>query len=282
MEFKELLVQMTDEKLLRTANDAIEVANVRGINLILDAGKLTVAHEAEAQDSIVTKESLIAQLPFAYSGYRSVIDILKNGENESGRFEAASPKDINNEFDIWFTTNKVKAAKGLQENDPDLTFTLVATPNYFVSASTIANAKRSHIDSESFWKMYTPKELSGTNPGNGKAVKFSLISNKHDVGMKDTVRKQRSALNNLHNKFKEVSVPSPLEAMTFFERLCFEGVILYDSNNFDKTYTRHFNLPEKRINGWTQVPVTRISEDRVARFDKSNYGEINEARLSIR
>lgn len=282
MEFKEIFDEMSDVELLGTANDALEVAKGRGINLNLIAGKLAVAHEAETQDSVVTKESLIAQLPFAYSGYRSVMETLKNGENESGRFEVASPKDINYEFDTWFTNSKIKAVKGLQENDPDLTFTLVATPNYFVSASTIANAKRSHIDSESFWRMYTTKELSGTNPGNGKAVKFSLISNKHAIGMRGTVRKQRSALNNLHNKFKEVSVPSPLEAMTFFERLCFEGVILYDSNNFDKTYTRHFNLPEHRINGWTEVLVSRINEDRVARFDGSPYGEINEARLSIR
>ena len=55
-------------------------------------------------------------------------------------------------------------------------------------------------------------------------------------------------------------MPSPLEAVTHWQTLRAQGDQLADNTTFDRTYIRHFDLPEQRFDDWLRVPDSCVND----------------------
>jgi hypothetical protein len=254
----------------------------RSLELPLEVGSLAVQQAVNPETNATTKESLAKQLDTAQKGYKAVIGLLNSGRIKYKRHKAAAAETIATEFEVWFTEDKLAWVTAQQDADPGFTLTLVATPNVTVTDKDLVIAKRAHTYKPSRDK-YTPEQLSGANPDNGNSVKFSLIANKYTIGMTGTVAEQRAEFLRLQAEFPDLCVPSPLAALTFFETLRAEGMLV-GNRNFDKTFTRHFNLHDQRVGDWTGVPDSYVDDHGVAHFVYF-YGSVvgvrRDARLSV-
>jgi len=181
----------------------------------------------------------------------------------------ATDETVAEEFEAWFSEDKLAYVAVAQEADPEVRFTLVATPNVLVNDKELAKAAKAFGQNQPYetyvWDLlysrYTPEQLSGTDPSNGNAVAFSLIPSKYTPEMDGTVVEQRGKLDKLQADNPDLKVPSPLEAVTHWQTLRAQGDQLADNTTFDRTYIRHFDLPEQRFGGWLRVPGSCVSGD---------------------
>lgn len=276
--------EQSDEWLESAAQEIVEAAKERGLELPAFAG--TVAVEAAAQEAKVDptdlKEAITGQLTTAFMGYQVVGGQINEGLPKKRRFELATAEKLSEEFAAWFTDEKAEQATRLMESDPELGFSLVATPNVVVAPSeaiTLAeefgkNQPYKTYMYEPIVKSYTPEQLSGTNPENGNSVQFSLIPNKLNPDLYGTVAQQRAALAKLQTEMPDLRVPSFLEDLTYWQTLRSQGDNLAHGDVFERTYIRHFDLPDQRFGGYACVLLSCVDdfgEPRVrgsdARFD---------------
>ena len=264
--------KQTDEWLIGAAQEIAEAARERGLELPAFAG--TVAIEGAMQDTETAveatapdnKESLIGQLPSAYRGYKAVVDTLNDGRRKKDVLTEASDEILAAEFEAWFTEDKLAYVVATQEADPNVRFTLVATPNVLAAPKDVIKVAKAFGEGQPYstyvwdelYGKYTAEQLSGTNPENGNSIAFSLIPSTFTSEMNGTVVEQRAKLAKLQTDNPDLKVPSVLEAVTYWQTLRAQGEQLADSTTFDRTYIRHIDLPEQRHDGWSCVPFSYV------------------------
>jgi len=188
------VTKQSNEWFIATAQELAEAARERGLELSPAMGG--VALEAARQDESKhvevlsdhsdVRESLLEQLGIAHVGYKAVLDNLNEGSAKKSKMELASSDELAAEFNEWLTPEAVAYVAAVQEKDPEVTFTVVATPNVSVGSHEITKAAKvfgkdqpynTNIDN-SFYAEYSSEQLSGTDPDNGNKVQFSLVPSK--------------------------------------------------------------------------------------------------------
>ena len=216
-----------------------------------------------------TKESITEQITSVFVGFNAVVDVMNSGRRKKDVLQGINHETINAEFEAWFTDDKLAYIAAAQESDPNLHFTLVATPNVLASSKEIIKVARAFGENQpygtyvydSLYNKYSAEQLSGTNPDNGNSVQFSLIPSAFTPEMSGTVVGQRAKLEKLQADNPDLKVPSVLEGITFWHTLRAQGNSLDSGAVFDRTYIRHFDLPEQRIDDWTYVPYSYVDDD---------------------
>lgn len=117
---------------------------------------------------------------------------------------------------------------------------------------------------EDLYKQYSAEELSG-EPTKG-SYRYLYIPHAHDRKFQ-TVKQQRK---------QKGHVPTVLEAIAYWFVLKESGEELA----FDKTFIRHYDLPEKRLEDWSYVPYSYVSDDGRPRLYGSYVG-IGYGRLAV-
>ncbi|MEK7059791.1 MAG: hypothetical protein AAB971_03475 [Patescibacteria group bacterium] len=299
--------EQSDEWLVNAAQEIADVAEQRGLELPFATGVAAVEGamqsqsaedaevnvEATAETLAAAKESIIKQLPFAYQGNQAIISSLNQdqGRKNKDQYSAATEEALANEVEAWLTDEKLAYVANAMEVDPELSFTLVATPNVVVPKKDIVKVAKAFGQGQpyetdvydSLYDKYTAQQLSGTDPNNGNSVQFSLIPSKFIDSMEGTVTKQRSELTNLQANSPELNfkVPSPLEAETFKQTLRAQGDDLATGDVFNRTYIRHFDLPEQRIDDWRCVPGSFVSDRGQSDLNNSNVRNDIPARVAV-
>jgi hypothetical protein len=259
------------EELIRVTQETTEFARERGS---FAAGIVAVESVMQAPEIAVTsiaevKEGLAEPLASSVKGYRAIIETLNAGRDQKDVLPIASDEIIAAELETWITKDKIAYLGAVIEADPEVRFTLVATPNVLVDSKDLIKVAQAFGDAQSqstyvwppLYDMYTPKELSGTNPNNGNSVVFSLIPSKDTSEIAGTAMEQRAKLALLQANNPDLKVPSPLEAVTYWQTLWAQRQQLTGDTTFQLTHIRHFNLPEKPFNDHQFVPLSGVQDN---------------------
>ncbi len=287
----------SDEWLIASAQEIHEAAEARGLKLPFATGVVAVEgamqDEAELDTPVeavpVTKESLQQQLRSTHQGYRDTVDALNNGRRKNSRIEAVLLGVVAAEFDGWLTDEKLAQVAAIQEADPNVQFTLVATPNVLANPKDVIKAAKAFGKNQPYetyvwddlYNKYSGSELSGTNPENGHAVNFSLIPSTFNPELEGTIEQLRAKFAELQAQNPDLKMPSVLDAVTYWSTLRAQGEQLADGTTFDRTYIRHFGLPEQRVGDWLDVPDSYVYDDGEPVLDSSIADGRNVARVSV-
>jgi hypothetical protein len=281
---------LTDQELLEAVQARNLILTPALGSIASEGAKTDVAKkDAEMLPTPVTPESLAEQLTTAYKGYETVANLLNDGRKKKEHVEIVDQEKVAKELEAWATEDRLAYVAKAMEADPELRFTLIATPNVVAKADEIIEIAKefgknqpysTYVWSEIYGK-YTPEQLSGTDPSNGNAVKFRLIPNKLDPAMQGTVPSQRTRLAQLQADAPFVGVPSVLEDITFWNTLRATGDSLFTGDVFERTYVRHFDLPEKRIDGFQYVPRSYVGGDGGPNLNDSDVDRDLPARVSV-
>jgi len=264
----------------------VDPAQVSSLLGGLGLGEVVAEGLGDATPSGVNGESVHALLtPENQSTYEGLLQsqlepALKAHDVLSGLLHNASPVTVEQataELRGWLTDSKLDYVRQQIERDPELSFTLVATPNVLVNnhAELFDAAKEfgkgqphgtwiyDEKQKKSFYDTYPISELSGTNPDNGRAIQFSLVPCKaHPELAGKTTDQQRNALaNDLQPAMPDLRVPSVLETLAYWQTLREKlppGEALKD---FDTTCIRHFDLEDKTVGDWLIVPHSYVLDD---------------------
>lgn len=258
-----IATEQTDEWLLGAAAEIAEAAADRGLEIPAFAGGTAVEATTETPiDPAEAKEAVTGQLDTAFSGYQTVVEQLNDGRKKKERVDVADPETVEAEFEAWFTEGRATYIAERMEADPELEFTLVATPNVTATADEIIALARQFGGDQPYktdvwaeiYGKYTPEQLSGTNPEDGTSVKFRLIPNKLDADMYGTVAQQRAQLEKIQADTPFVGVQSVLDDVVAWNTLRANEDRLNTGAVSERTYARHFDMPNKRLVGWQYVP----------------------------
>jgi len=278
--------EQSDEWILDAAQEIADVARERGLELPNAVGTLAAEGAMRWEESDTkaevspadVQEAILTQLPIAASGNRNLTnDLNDNLPRKAKKFEIVEHGQVVSEFLAWFTDEKLAQVVARQEANPKARFTLIATPNVLVPKDTFKAAAKAFGDDQPYetyiydplYDKYTGGELSGTDPNNGKAVKFGLVESTFAPELEGTVPEQRAKLLELQAKYPDVDVPSPLEAVSYWYALRAQDPQLKGNEAFDLTYIRHFNEDEKRIDGGSCVPDSFVRSGGRAVLDSS-------------
>lgn len=290
--------EQPDEWLLNAAQEITSAMRARNLELTTAAGTVSLsgklqeaAGQAVESPALGTRESLAQQLPWALEGYRAVANALNRKRYPKERVVMLTNNVLETEFNSWLTDDKIKYVESAQEANPELSFTLVATPNVDASREEIVEAAqefgltqpRPTFVLDKLYEQYSDKELAGTNPENGDHVILSLIPDKPDEKLYGTLTEQKAVLLNLQKTTPGVKVPSVLEAITLWNTLKVQNgdTLPADESNFDRTFIRHFDLPAKRLVGWSFVPYSFVYDDGRPSLDNSDAYNDDGARVSV-
>ena len=262
--------EQPDDWLISAAQEIAEAAEARGSELPALAS--TVAVEATTEVSanpLEVKEAITEQLDTAFTGYQTVAEQLNTGREPEEQFDPADQETFAEEFADWFNDEKAKYVAEAMEADPELRFILVATPNVTATHDEAIKLAESFGEGQPYkthvWsnivKRYTPEQLSGTNPANGNRVQFGLVPDKFNSELYGTVPQQQAALARLQADMSDLRVPSLLEDMALWQTLRAQGDTLTEGAVFDRTYIRHFDLPEQCFVGGDCVLNSCVAGD---------------------
>lgn len=287
----------TDELVLAAILELAKVAQNRGLELSPAVGGVALAaseHDNVAASELLsdTKEALLEQLGTTYDGYNAVINTLNEGRRaKKNRIELASSDELAAEFSGRLTQEDIAYVAATQEKDPEVTFTVVATPNVLVDSKEVAKAGRAfgkdqpyntYVD-DSFYAGYSAEQLSGTNPGNGNKVQFSLFSSKFTPELEGTVPEQQAGLIELQAKNPDVylKVSSILEDITYCQTLRAADHKLTGNGTFNLTYNRKFDLPALPLDDWSCVPRSCVDDRGKPSVDGSSVDDRRDGRVSV-
>lgn len=219
-----------------------------------------------------TTYEIVEQLYRSFEAYESMVDFINQSKNIKDQILPAETYQFNREFSQWLEEDEGRLLYIHQamQADPELSFTLVGTPNVALTHTQQKEVAKKFGNNQRFptyvWDglhdQYNPKLLCG-GIDDGNAILFSLIPNKLTDDMYGTVEEQQAKLkkkqSNVETAF--LRVPSLLETVAYWNTLRFQGDILEGSDNFEKTYIRHFNLPKQHISNSLCVPRSYIDSD---------------------
>lgn len=140
MEAHKFLSTLSTEELLEVRSALPVELERRGIPSL--AG--TVAVEGAIQEpgspeteTLEIRESLTGQLSVAFGAYKIVGEQLNESRSEEERLDITTQETLAAELWAWLTDKKLAYVASAQEADPELRFTLVATPNTLASAKEL-------------------------------------------------------------------------------------------------------------------------------------------------
>lgn len=266
---EKLVKSLTDQEVLKLQGAITAELGERGLAIAETVGPIATAKAVEKTAEITgVKEQILDQLPVSYHAYVAVAQELNAVAKRKDEIEVTDQETLQAELAAWLTDEKLGWVRSSMEANPNLLFTLVATPNVAADAKQIAHVAKvfgkdqpysTYVYGELYAK-YTPQELSGTDPETGKAVQFSLIpSSRITPEIRGTVKQQQAKLAELQAFMPDLKVPSVLEAVTYWQTLRHQGDPLADDSALHKTYIRHFDLEPKLIeHNWQVVPGSSV------------------------
>lgn len=263
--------EQPDEWLVSAAQEIADAAKERGLELPFATG--VVAVEGAMQDDETgettldpsdVKETVKGLLGFAYIGAQTTTEQINGSRKKKEQIAIAGQETAEAEFEEWFDADRLAYVKKTMEANPNLTWTLLATPNVTVTADEFLAGTRKFGEGQPYktkvWsdiaKQYTPEEISGTDPSNGKAFKFKLVPNEFSSEVSGKVAIQKANLNELQEEYPFLEATSPLEDLNWLnaKRAANGGKPLVGSGMADATYMRSYGLKPKRVDGYLSVP----------------------------
>ncbi len=293
--------ELHDDQLTGLAQEVFTTANERGLELPVVSGALAVegvmrtAVVAETHESAEVKETIAGLLSPAYSGFQATvaqINMSRKKKELFGKKEQLTVVDqetVAAEFAEWFDQGRLAYVARAMEANPRFTWTLLAIPNETVTADEYLAGTRRFGESQplptkifsNIVKQYTAQEISGTNPSNGKAVKFKLVPNKYSPEIYGNVATQKAQLAEHQAETPFLEATTPLEDLTWINTKRASGDKLVGSQTTHATYMRNITLEPKRIDGRTCVPDLFVNDDGTLCVDGSSVQRSSGVRLSI-
>lgn len=297
--------RLSDEQLTALAQEVAEAVMVRGLEIPAFAGDIATTDSIELELSpelediqdleLETRESLREQLPTAVSGYNAVMEALNSSKDKNHRLKVHEAETIESAFDAWLTDEKLALINEIQEYQPGVSFTLVATPNVVTKPKDIIAAAEKFGEDQPYaayvwtdiYGSYSAEQLSGTTDEDcDTIVNFAFIPNQFAPGLEGTatVVEQRALLAKMQTEKPDLRVPSVLDAVTYWSTLRAGGEQLADGGDgttFYQTYIRHLDLPEQRVDGWLCVPVSGIDGGGRPNLSGSGAAGRSHARVAV-
>lgn len=156
--------------------------------------------------------------------------------------------------------------------EKDTQFNLVMTPNILASKEQIMGAAEAFGRSQpepisayiyrELYDQYSSEELSGAQE-QGVSARFSLMPSKFTPELGQVpVAEQRTKLQQLKDSLPHLAirVPSVLDAISYWQSLRAGGVVVSGDGTYYKTVIRHIDLEPKRVDGWSFVPSSFVSD----------------------
>jgi hypothetical protein len=189
----------------------------------------------------------------------------------------------------FLSQEKMRYLSAAMEADPELRFTLVATPNVLVVAEEIIALAEKFGEGQPFksaiwpdiYKKYDPAQLSGFDAKKASDIKFVLIPNKFQEGMYGTPSKQRQQLAELRKGTSILRAPTVIEDIAFWHTLRAQGDSLTEGEVFGRTYISHFDLEPQRIGGGSYVPRSCVDGGGQPYLSGSYVDSRRDARVAV-
>jgi len=261
--------ELQDDQLTGLAQEVFTAANERGLELPFTTGVVAVegamqaGAAAETLDPVDVKETITGLLTPAYSGFQTTVEQVNGSRKKKEQIAVADQETVAAEFAEWFGEDKLAYVTKVMEANPKLTWTLLATPNETVTADEYIAGTQTFGEGQPYrtdvWsdiaKKYTPEEISGTDPSNGKAVKFKLVPNEFSPEVYGDVATQKAKLAELQAETPFLEATSPLEDLNWINtKRAASGNKLVGSGTADATYMRNYTLEPKRTGRSLYVP----------------------------
>lgn len=270
----------------------------RGLELPQVAGAVAVEGATQADEVAETlldpsdvKETIKGLLGFAYSGAQATVEQVNGSRKKKEQIAIAEQETAEAEFEEWFDEDRLAYAKKTMEANPSLTWTLLATVNETVTADEFLAGTRTFGEGQPYktevWsdiaKKYTPEEISGTDPSNGKVFKFKLVPNEFSPEVRGDVATLKANLTELQKENPFLEATSPLEDLTWLntKRAVNGGKPLTGSGTADGTYMRNYTLEPKRIGRSLRVPRLVVGDLGGLRVGSSWTGFDSDGRVSV-
>lgn len=283
-------VVQSNELLLSAAKEIADEARARGLELPF--GIVAVQSTVERPTTSGAERLVAEQEAQSFKAYESIVDLINQSKNKKDRIVPAETHQFESELYEWLGEDEDKLAYVSQamEADPELSFTLVATPNVVLTPKQFKDVAKKFGENQPYptyiwnelYDKYTPAQLcSGTSYAS--SFLFSLIPSKLNEGMYGTVSEQRAKLEKLQRSQETafLKVPSPLEAVAYWNTLRAQGDRLEGTDNFDKTYIRHFDLSEQRFDGNLFVPFSCVRGNGEPNLLRSLARDGSDARVAV-
>ncbi len=239
-----------------------------------------------------TERIIERQLANSYKSLNTMVYFLNQNRRHSDQIIPIEAETFEFEYDNWLTDEKMAYLSQELEADPDLKYTLVATPNIIVGTKSLIayatefskNLPYEPIIGRPYFREYTDVELSGTHPSNHHRVQFSLIPSKYSEEVSGTVKEQRAKLHTLQAKHGFLKVPSVFDALTYWQTIYNRdhGQIAVSNETYLETDIRHFDMPRRSdFHGHRIVPSTAACHGGGSYFGASEAEASGKGRLAI-
>lgn len=197
------------------------------------------------QDEAVKPLEIIhSQLEKSFDNYSALTGAINEVRVGKPPIDTASKEDFERELYDWLDMDKIYALNDRDDGlnagrtrDKAPSFILLAMPNIRMSAKELAKlqfqvpAVRAHIDPHdlerhedfsseiefSFKQIssFSPKQLSGTDPGNGMAMHFAFI----ETGMPHFELPNGRGIESKQAEHKSLTTPSVYETMAYWQNI---------------------------------------------------------------
>ena len=252
-------------------------------------------HLTPEQQAVV--DDLREQLDTSVEAYTQLVadlSIHMDGRVDGHEIEAI----FDSELAVWVANGTLDYIHEQHEQDPELTFSLVTSPNIVVPQDHIYDAAHLFAKGQEesdgkkwdsayvytdLYDLYSDAELSGTPlsvGGDIPDVRFTLIPSKYTTGIPITeVGKQKEALGQYKENETEgrmrpdmrLRIPSVLDGIAWWHKLrvdyeeeqatSMEAGKGLQVSSYEETYLRHIDLPVKEVQGNRLVPESYVGGD---------------------
>jgi hypothetical protein len=262
--------KQSNEWLLAAAAEIATAAAGRDLELALpsngEAPSMTTASTGGDVARVAVGERITNQLGTALLAYQTVAETLNGVQEQDDQVQPVTEKKAAEELASWLTDEKIEYVQAAVEANPELHFTLVATPNVAVMHDGIRHLAQSFNtfpEAEPtmyapFYDKYSQRELAGTDPANGRTIMFSLIPDSADERLQGGSAHLRSILARLQATTPSLKVPSVFEGVNHWYALRAAGQSLVGQKAFRQTVIHHFDLDVKRLGTQTRNPASCV------------------------
>lgn len=199
------------------------------------------------------------------------------------RDDRISKKQIQDELYDSLTHEEIAYMLSVIETNPQLYFTLVATPNVPANSDQIERLILEFSQSQphgyniwnNFYSKYSDEELSYTNQETKNRAIFSFIPNMETLY--GTVEELKYTLAELQKTNPYIRIPKVVTAITYWYTLRAQN---YKPNK-KLTRIRHIDLPEQQFYKWKCVPESFIHNSGTPHLDNSDINIKDYMRIEI-
>ncbi|HUY84905.1 MAG TPA: hypothetical protein VMU97_00095 [Candidatus Dormibacteraeota bacterium] len=221
------------------------------------------------------KASTNEQLPFAYTGYATYLNLLNQQRSKKDQLTPVSETEVatffSEELAAWEAGGGLDYVRGQLEADPSLTFTVVHQPNIEITGDELKQLNQDFAETQPYkayiddtiYDHFSPEALSGVIEG-GAPIRSLLIPSKFNVPS-DTAENQQTTLEELQKDYPYLVVPALAVAPNFWFTLRANGDLATSKNPKDfagayqKTGIRNFDL-EAHFPTFQAVPISYVRD----------------------